>query len=100
MKVTIEITCQEDIARARKLLDTLESEEKKTDVLALPLTDIYLSVRSENCLKAENVKTVGDLVKLSRNNLLAVKNLGRKSIREIEEVLAEYGLKLGMHNLK
>ena len=65
-------------------------------VLLRPVDELELTVRSANCLKAENIFYIGDLVMRSENELLKTPNLGRKSLNEIKEVLASRGLTLGM----
>jgi DNA-directed RNA polymerase subunit alpha len=65
-------------------------------VLLRPVDELELTVRSANCLKAENIYYIGDLVMRSENDLLKTPNLGRKSLNEIKEVLASRGLTLGM----
>lgn len=65
-------------------------------VLLRPVDDLELTVRSANCLKAENIYYIGDLIQRSENELLKTPNLGRKSLNEIKEVLAARGLTLGM----
>ncbi len=65
-------------------------------ILSKPVDDLELTVRSANCLKAENILMIGDLVMKSENELLKTPNLGRKSLNEIKEVLASRGLTLGM----
>ena len=60
------------------------------------VTRIELTVRSANCLKAENIYYIGDLIQRSETELLKTPNLGRKSLNEIKEVLATRGLTLGM----
>ncbi|MEY3996654.1 MAG: DNA-directed polymerase subunit alpha [Pseudomonadota bacterium] len=65
-------------------------------VLSKPVDDLELTVRSANCLKAENILMIGDLVIKTENELLKTPNLGRKSLNEIKEVLALRGLTLGM----
>ena len=65
-------------------------------ILLRPVDDLELSVRSANCLKAENIYYIGDLIQRSENELLKTPNLGRKSLNEIKEVLASRGLTLGM----
>jgi len=65
-------------------------------VLLRPVDDLELTVRSANCLKAENINYIGDLIQRSENELLKTPNLGRKSLNEIKEVLASRGLTLGM----
>jgi DNA-directed RNA polymerase subunit alpha len=65
-------------------------------VLLRPVDDLELTVRSANCLKAENIYYIGDLIQRTENDLLKTPNLGRKSLNEIKEVLASRGLTLGM----
>ncbi|TAN12493.1 MAG: DNA-directed RNA polymerase subunit alpha [Burkholderiaceae bacterium] len=64
-------------------------------ILLRPVDELELTVRSANCLKAENIYYIGDLVQRSENELLKTPNLGRKSLNEIKEVLASRGLALG-----
>lgn len=64
-------------------------------VLVRPVDELELTVRSANCLKAENIYYIGDLIQRSENELLKTPNLGRKSLNEIKEVLAARGLALG-----
>ncbi|MGN0918236.1 MAG: DNA-directed RNA polymerase subunit alpha [Oxalobacter sp.] len=65
-------------------------------ILLRPVDDLELTVRSANCLKAENINYIGDLIQRTENELLKTPNLGRKSLNEIKEVLASRGLTLGM----
>ena len=65
-------------------------------ILLRPVDDLELTVRSANCLKAENIYYIGDLIQRTENELLKTPNLGRKSLNEIKEVLASRGLSLGM----
>jgi DNA-directed RNA polymerase subunit alpha len=65
-------------------------------VLLRPVDDLELTVRSANCLKAENIYYIGDLIQRTETELLKTPNLGRKSLNEIKEVLASRGLSLGM----
>ena len=75
-------------------------EEKKSaqidPILLRPVDDLELTVRSANCLKAENIYYIGDLIQRTETELLKTPNLGRKSLNEIKEVLATRGLSLGM----
>jgi len=65
-------------------------------ILVRPVDDLELTVRSANCLKAESIFYIGDLIQRTENELLKTPNLGRKSLNEIKEVLASRGLTLGM----
>jgi len=76
---------------------TVEKEEPTVDPALLQAIDeLDLTVRSANCLKAENIYYVGDLIQRSEMELLKTPNLGRKSLTEIKDVLATKGLSLGM----
>jgi DNA-directed RNA polymerase subunit alpha len=66
-----------------------------SQVLEIPVTDFELSVRSRNCLKKMNIKTLGDLTRVSEQQLLSSKNFGETSLAEIKEVMATKGLRLG-----
>jgi len=78
-----------------------ETEQKPVEAeidpnLLRPVDDLELTVRSANCLKAENVYYIGDLIQRSENELLKTPNLGKKSLTEIKDILGTYGLSLGM----
>ena len=74
-----------------------ESEEAEVDPLLLrPVDDLELTVRSANCLKAENIYYIGDLIQRTEVELLKTPNLGKKSLTEIKDVLASHGLSLGV----
>lgn len=66
-----------------------------SQVLEVPVTDFELSVRSRNCLKKMNIRTLGDLTRISEQQLLASKNFGETSLLEIKEILGAKGLRLG-----
>ncbi len=72
------------------------SAQQFDPILLRPVDDLELTVRSANCLKAENIYYIGDLIQRSETELLKTPNLGRKSLNEIKEVLAARGLTLGM----
>lgn len=74
-----------------------ESQEDEIDpVLLRPVDDLELTVRSANCLKAESIYYIGDLIQRTEVELLKTPNLGKKSLTEIKDVLASRGLSLGM----
>src|SRR6201999_3000834 len=64
-------------------------------VLEIPISDFELSVRSRNCLKKMNIKSLGDLLKTTEQELLSYKNFGETSLNEIKALLAQKGLRLG-----
>jgi DNA-directed RNA polymerase subunit alpha len=66
-----------------------------SQVLEIPVTDFELSVRSRNCLKKLNIRTLGDLTRVSEQQLLSSKNFGETSLGEIKEMLGSKGLRLG-----
>ena len=72
------------------------TSERFDPILLRPVDELELTVRSANCLKAENIYYIGDLIQRTENELLKTPNLGRKSLNEIKEVLASRGLTLGM----
>ena len=77
--------------------ETVDEElEKLKAILATPVDELELSVRSSNCLRNINVKTIGDLAMLTEEEISKTKNFGKKSLQEIKDKLAEYGLSLGM----
>jgi len=94
-------------ARARMYMTDVESarsmyydeDDRKGDarnrVLEIPITDFELSVRSRNCLKKMNIRSLGDLLKTTEQELLSYKNFGETSLNEIKALLAQKGLRLG-----
>lgn len=103
---------EETIRRAARILKNqltvfidLESPEQEEPVAAAeeidpillrPVDDLELTVRSANCLKAENIYYIGDLIQRTEVELLKTPNLGKKSLTEIKDVLASHGLSLGL----
>ena len=73
-----------------------EKEEEIDPILLRPVDDLELTVRSANCLKAESIYYIGDLIQRNEVELLKTPNLGKKSLTEIKDVLASRGLSLGM----
>lgn len=94
---------QDQLQAFVKLDGTGEQASKKTEekpaidpILLRPVDDLELTVRSANCLKAENILLIGDLIQRTEVELLKTPNLGKKSLTEIKDVLATRGLSLGM----
>jgi DNA-directed RNA polymerase subunit alpha len=79
----VEEEVDEEVVRVRKLLDKSVEE-------------LELSVRSSNCLRAAEIKSIGDLVRKSEAEMLKFRNFGRKSLKEIQDILGEMGLHFGM----
>ncbi len=73
-----------------------QTEAKLNENLFRSVDELELSVRSANCLQQANIRTIGDLVQKTEAEMLKTKNFGRKSLKEIKEILAEMGLSLGM----
>jgi len=73
----------------------IEPEPEIDPILLRPVDDLELTVRSANCLKAEQVYYIGDLVQKTESELLKTPNLGKKSLTEIKDVLGSHGLTLG-----
>ncbi len=76
--------------------ETVPAEPEFDPVLLRPVDDLELTVRSANCLKAENIFYIGDLIQRTEVELLKTPNLGKKSLTEIKDILALKGLSLGM----
>jgi len=77
-------------------LQMTKEESSLYEKLRLPISELELSVRSANCLREGNVKSIADLVRKSEDEMLGLKNFGKKSLTEIKELLAVMGLSLGM----
>ncbi len=77
-------------------VEEAEPESHIDPILLRPVDDLELTVRSANCLKAENIYYIGDLIQRTEVELLKTPNLGKKSLTEIKDVLASYSLSLGM----
>lgn len=81
--------------KAEKSEPVLEQAPTVDPILLRPVDDLELTVRSANCLKAENIYYIGDLIQRTEIELLKTPNLGKKSLTEIKDVLAKQGLSLG-----
>jgi DNA-directed RNA polymerase subunit alpha len=80
----------EEVAGAEEYISELERK------LAMPIAQLELSVRASNCLESENIMTVGQLVRLTEEDCLAIRSFGKTSLREVKRKLADLGLSLGM----
>ena len=82
---------------AEEAQEASQKKEPEVDpILLRPVDDLELTVRSANCLKAESIYYIGDLIQRTEVELLKTPNLGKKSLTEIKDVLASRGLSLGM----
>jgi DNA-directed RNA polymerase subunit alpha len=86
----------EGTAPAETQVQESRDESPYDPILLRPVDDLELTVRSANCLKAENIYLIGDLIQRTEVELLKTPNLGKKSLTEIKDVLATRGLSLGM----
>lgn len=84
-----------DLQSAPMVQEKLSREDSINPIFHRPVDDLELTVRSANCLKAENIFFIGDLVQRTEADLLKTPNLGKKSLTEIKNVLAAHGLALG-----
>lgn len=75
--------------------DNKRRTDKKKQILRIPISDFELSVRARNCLNKMNIRTIGDLIHKTKEELLSYKNFGENSLREIKEILGQYKLSLG-----
>jgi len=88
-----------DVESARRMYfdDDEQRADRRNAILDVPVTDFELSVRSRNCLKKMNIRTLGDLLRTSEQELLSYKNFGETSLSEIKALLAQKGLRLGQN---
>ncbi len=90
---------KKDIESSKTMFYDEEKEKKRTrknQILETPISDFELSVRSRNCLRKMNIRTLGDLLNITEAELLSYKNFGETSLREIKAILEQKGLHLGM----
>ncbi len=88
-----------DIESSKTMFYDEEKEQRRTrknQILETPISDFELSVRSRNCLKKMNIRTLGDLLNITEAELLSYKNFGETSLREIKAILESKNLRLGM----
>ncbi len=91
---SIFINFDESIVSSNDEID--EEEEKVKKILNTPVEELELSVRSSNCLKNANIRSIGDLTKRTEDEIAKTRNFGKKSLTEIKEKLKEWNLSLGM----
>lgn len=86
-----------DVESARSMYydDDEHRGDRRSAVLEIPISDFELSVRSRNCLKKMNIRSLGDLLRTTEQELLSYKNFGETSLNEIKSLLAQKGLRLG-----
>jgi DNA-directed RNA polymerase subunit alpha len=90
---------KKDVDSSKTMYYDEEREKKrsrKNQILETPISDFELSVRSRNCLRKMNIRTLGDLLNITEAELLSYKNFGETSLREIKAILDSKGLRLGM----
>ena len=93
------ILFKKDIESSKTMFYDEEKEKKrsrKNQILETPISDFELSVRSRNCLRKMNIRTIGDLLNITEAELLSYKNFGETSLREIKAILEQKNLRLGM----
>jgi DNA-directed RNA polymerase subunit alpha len=73
-----------------------EGDERIRQLMSTPVEELELSIRSSNCLKIANIKTIGELVRKTEDDINQTRNFGKKSLQEIKEKLQEWGLTLGI----
>ena len=96
LQIFINIEEEEEEGESPALEQTDEEKSVLFDKLGKSVDEMELSVRSYNCLKNANIRTIGELVQKSEAEMLKTKNFGRKSLNEIKEILSGMGLSLGM----
>jgi DNA-directed RNA polymerase subunit alpha len=95
-----------EMEEEQKVAEMVEEEVKEAErnrlkkILLTPVDELELSVRAHNCLKAANIKSLAELVKLQESELLKFRNFGRKSLAELTEVVQTHGLEFGMNTDK
>jgi DNA-directed RNA polymerase subunit alpha len=80
-------------------LDDDPDDERIRQILSTPVEELELSVRSSNCLKNANIKTIGELTRKTEDDIAKTRNFGKKSLQEIKEKLKEWNLGLGITDM-
>jgi len=98
LQIFINIDEDDEEEATESAVVTVSDEEKGAlyEKLGKSVDEMELSVRSYNCLKNANIRTIGELVQKTEPEMLKTKNFGRKSLNEIKEILSGMGLSLGM----
>ncbi len=96
LKEQVSIFINFDETEEAAIVEAVQTDEKLNENLFRSVDELELSVRAANCLTQANIRTIGDLVQRSESEMLKTKNFGRKSLKEIKEILSEMGLQLGM----
>ncbi len=95
--LTIFVNVEDDEAAEEQAVEISDADREATyEKLGKSVDELELSVRSYNCLKNANIRTIGELVQKTEAEMLKTKNFGRKSLNEIKEILSGMGLSLGM----
>ena len=96
MKITIEIESLDELSKLKQWLNLIQDQSNHD--LIRPIEDLEFTVRTNNCLRADGIITIEDLLKWSDIELLKTPHIGRKSLAEIKDKLALKGLSLKPHN--
>jgi DNA-directed RNA polymerase subunit alpha len=91
-----EETIVDEVTEEKDILEEKTVDEELVEKLKIPIEELELSVRANNCLESAKVETVGQLVKMNEPDLLKIRSFGKTSLREIKRKLADIGLALGM----
>lgn len=93
MEITFKLDSLSEIGQLRDYLNSMHASDMRANVLVnSPIDGLDLTIRSRNCLLAEGIKTIGQLITWSEGALIKTPNLGRKSLHEIKDALAKLGL--------
>jgi DNA-directed RNA polymerase subunit alpha len=95
--LAIFVNVEDDESAEEQAVEISDADREATyEKLGKSVDELELSVRSYNCLKNANIRTIGELVQKTEAEMLKTKNFGRKSLNEIKEILSGMGLSLGM----
>ena len=94
MQHFFEISALDKIPQFEDVVEDVKEEEESSEIMSASIDDLELSARSLNCLKKAGVETVKDLIEKKYEDLVQIKNFGKKSADEINEKLIQYGLSI------